>query len=334
MPRIIFGLSAGGVDISSKIAGIAIDMTVTDGAGRDSDTVSLTLDDNGGRIGGIAPGTQISVYGGTDEKGVRNFGIFTVDDVQYEGYPQRVTINAQASDVTSKEKERDTKGFAKDDGYATYQSIFSEVAGQAGLSLKMDGSLGGKPNPSEFRDREDPIAFLTRLGYKINATVTVKEKQLVVVPRGSGRSASGQGMGSLLVSPGVNLLSYSVSIKEKPKHSMVETKWFDRRKVKYEVEQAPLTKGQGKVPFRIRPPFQDQDEAREAAEGEAGELSRNQGTASFELDGEPFATAESFAVVSGVRAGVDGQWFIKTATHNFSSTGPYTTSIECEVPVS
>jgi len=333
MPRVIFGLSAGGVDISSRIAGVAMDMTVTDGAGLDSDTVSLTLDDNGGRIGGITTGTEISVYGGTDEKGIRNFGKYIVDDVTYDGYPQKVTINAQASDATSSEKERDTKGFIKEE-YPTYQSIFEEIAGQAGLSLKMDGTIGGKTNPYEARDREDAVGFLTRLGKKIGATVTVKEKQLVVVPRGSTTAASGQSMGGTSISPGRNLLSYSVSIKEKPKHTEVESKWYDRREKKWEIEKVPLKRPGGDVPYRIRQPFQDKDEAKESAQASADELSRNQGTASFEIDGDPNAAAESKAIVSGVRANVDGEWFIKTATHNFSSSSPYTTTLECELPLS
>jgi len=291
-----------------------------------------TLEDPKGMIAAITPGQRISVFGGTNEKGVRNFGLFTVDDVTYEGYPQKVTINAQASDVTSSEKERDTKGFP-DDEYPTYQDIFSEVAGKAGLALKMDGEIGGKPNPTEGRDREDPLGFLTRLGKKIGATVTVKEKQLIVVPRGSGRSASGQAMGSIMIAPGVNLLSYSVSLQEKQKHTEAEGAWFDRRKMEWKQEKEALKRPGGKVPFRLRQPFKDDKEAKEAAKGYADELSRNQGTANFTIDGTPFAAAESFAMVAGVRSGVDGRWFIKTATHNFSSTSPYTTSLECEFPI-
>lgn len=333
MPRVYFGLQMGGMSLDSKIGGIAMEMTVTDGAGLDSDTFSLTLDDAGGRIANITPGVQLKVFGGTNEKGIRDFGLYTVDDVTYEGYPQKVTISGQASDVTSPEKERFTEGFP-DDEFGSYQEIFSKVAGQAGLALRMDGSIGGKTNPGEMRDREDPLAFLTRLGKKIGATVVVKEKQLIVVPRGSCTTASGGGMGSLFIAPGINLLSYSVSLKEKPKHSEVETKWFDRRKVKWEVENASLKKGDGRVPFRIRPPFYNADEAREAGQAQADELSRNQGTANFTLDGEPFASAESKAIVSGVRGNVDGEWFIKTATHTFSATAPYTTSLECEIPLS
>lgn len=332
MPSVIFGISVGGVDISSKLAGVSIDMTVTDGAGLNSDTVSLTLDDAGGRIANITTGVRLSVFGGTDEKGVRNFGTYVVDEVVYEGYPQKITIKAQASDVTSPEKERDIKGFPKDE-YPTYQSIFSEVAGQAGLALKMDGEIGAKKSPGESRDKEDPVAFLTRLGKKIGATVTVKEKQLIVVKRGSGKSASGQSMGELLIAPGLNLLSYSVSLKEKPKHSETEAKWFDRRKVKWESQNGHL-KVAGKVPYRHERPYADENEAKEAAQGRADELSRRSGTGSFTIDGTPFASAEMFATVAGVRGNVDGRWFITTATHNFSSSSPYTTDLQVEVPVS
>jgi phage protein D len=148
--------------------------------------------------------------------------------------------------------------------------------------------------------------------------------------KGSGIGAGGSALDLINVTRPGNLLSYSVNEKDEPKHSEVEASSYDRKKN----ERKAVTESTGLEgpKFVIRAPFQDEAEAKRAAKSKVKELVRAQADASFTIDGYPFAQAEAFVSASGIRSRVDGLWKVKTATHTFSASGPYTTELSCEVP--
>lgn len=328
MPVPVFFISANGQDVTANFAGINMTMTITDGEGLKADTLQLQLDDVDGSI--IAPetGAVLNPVGGY-EGNLRDFGLFIVDSVELAGWPQTISVNAKSVAAKSLAKQREPKSYRKEE-FPTYGDIFGDVAGKVGLKLEMAGELKSLPNPFEAQAEEDGLEFLTRLGAKINAAVTVKSQRLVVVVKGKGQSASGGALDVVAVSPGVNLISYSVTEADEPQHSEVEATYYDRAKN----ERKAVTEGTGLEgpKLLLRSPYSEEGEAKRAAKAKAEELKRIKATASFEIDGDPFAQAEAIAEVTGCRPRVDGRWRIKTATHNFSATGPYTTSLQCETP--
>lgn len=324
-----FSISAGGVDITGNLAGLGLSMTITDGEGTEADTLQIEIDDPNGSV--IAPetGAVLSPVGGYLDSGVRDFGLFTVDNVTYEGWPQKISISAKSVAAMSAAKQAEPKNFTKDE-YPTYGDIFGYVAGTIGVGLQMAGELMGIANPTEGQTEEDGLEFLSRLGEKINASVSVKSNNLTVTVKGSGQSASGGGLQQIQVSPGLNIISYSVTWKDEPKHSEVESTYYDR--AKNERKTVTESTGMDGPKFLMRHPYQEEGEAQRAAQSKAKELTRAQGEATFVIEGDPFAQVEAFVMVSGCRSKVDGLWRAKQVTHQFSASGPYTTSLQCDVP--
>lgn len=329
MPKPFFKVSAGGVDITSRLAGRGISLTITDGVGLEADSVQIKIDDQDGIIAPPRTGVVLNVVGGYEDGAQRDFGDFKVDNVSLDGYPQTVTINAQAVDAKGTPKRRSLMDYQVED-FPTYGDIYQFLAGQMGLSLAMAGDLKSIPNPFEFQSEEGELRFATRLGDKIGAAVTVKGNRLVVLKRGAGQTVSGMNAPTITVSPGLNLLTYSVKTKDKPKHSDVTATWFDRKSV--ERKKVSVSTGSDGPTFLIPEPFQDEKEAHAAANAKAKDLKRGEGSASFTIDGTPDARAEAYVQATGIRSLVDGLWRSTQVTHQFSSTGPYTTSIECELP--
>lgn len=325
-----FSISAGGISIMDALGGRGVSLTVTDGVGLKSDAVQIVIDDQDGAVSPPSTGQIISVSGGYIDGPWRDFGTYKVDQVTLRGYPQQINISAQAVDVMTPSKQQEPKHYKKAD-YPTYKDIFNDVAGKMSLSLSIDSTVGGIKNPYEAQGEEDYISFATRLGEKLDASVTVKAGRLIVVPRGTGSSASGSSLSAIVVSPGLNLLSYSCTIKDKPKYGKVKATWWDRKKVeRKEVEEA--TKGGQGPDFLLRDPYLTEDEAKQAAKSMVTKLARGEGSATFTIDGDPYAQAEAFVMATGIRSLVDGPWRAVTVTHNFSSTAPYTTTIACELP--
>ncbi|MCH4539054.1 phage late control D family protein [Ochrobactrum sp. A-1] len=328
MPVPKFSISANGVDITGRIAGSGVTMTITDGVGSKSDTLSIVISDVDGSVAAPKTGAILNPVGGYEGK-MRDFGQFSVDSVVFSGWPQQITI--QAKSVAAKElaKQRDPKAYPKKD-FATYGDIFSDVAGRVGLSLMISDSVKATVNVYEAQTEENSLEFLARIGDKLNASVSVKAGRLVVIARGEGQAASGVALPNVVVARGLNLLKYSVTEKDEPRHSKVEASYYDRKKNKK--ESVEVSTGLDGPTFTIRTPRQDKDEAERSAKAHAKKLNRDSGDATFEINGEPFAQAEANAVVSGCRSNVDGVWSIKTVTHNFSASGAYTTSLSCTKP--
>lgn len=325
MPVPKFSISANGVDITNRLAGSGVSMTITDNVGSKADTLTLVLDDVDGSIAAPKTGAVLNPVGGYEGR-MRDFGQFSVDSVVFSGWPQQITIQAKSVAAKSLAKQRDPKAYPQKE-FATYGDIFADVAGRVGLSLSISDSIKATVNVYEAQTEESSLEFMTRIGDKLNASVTVKAGRVVVVARGEGVSASGSALPIVKVARGVNLLSYSVTEKDEPKHSTVEASYYDRKKNKKEtVEESTGLDG---PKFCIRTPHQGKDEAKRAAKAQAKRLVRDTREATFDINGEPFAQAEAKAAVSGCRSNVDGTWSIKTVTHNFSASGAYTTSLAC-----
>ena len=329
MPVPVFTISADGVDVTGNLtAAGTMTMTITDGAGLKADTLQIEIDDVDGSVMPPRTGAVLNPVGGYAGR-LRDFGLFSVDSVVYNGWPQKISIDATSVAAKSLAKQREPKAYPTKD-FPTYGDVFKDVAGRIGLTLQMSADLKSLPNPYEAQAEEDSLEFLTRIGEKLNAAVSVKTMNLVVVVKGYGRSASGASLDRIIVARGHNLLTYSVTEKDEPKHSEVEATYYDRGKNTREVVTKPT--GLDGPKFLIRAPFQNKEEAERSAGAQAQELVRATAEASFDIDGEPFALAEAWAEVRGCRPIVDGLWRVNTVTHQFSSSGPYTTSLQCDQP--
>lgn len=328
MPKPFFKISAGGADITGKLSGGQITLSITDGVGLTADTAQIEIDDLNGVIAPPSTGVDLHIIAGYEDDQV-DFGTFTVDEVTLKGWPQTIAISAQSAKAKSAVKQRQPKSYEPPD-YPTYRDIFQEVAGRSGLQLAISAEIGGKSVEFEAQAEEEDSAFATRIAAKLDAAVSIKSGRMIVAKKGTGQSVSGQPLPSILVRRGFNLLSYSVTRKDKPKHQKVKATWFDREAVeRKEVEATASSEGPD---YLIRSPFQSESEAKDAADAQAQELKRGEARAQFEVEGNPHARAEAHVFASGIRSLVDGVWRAVNVTHNWTSSGPYTTSIECELP--
>ncbi|MCM0751603.1 hypothetical protein DEA98_10395 [Brucella pseudogrignonensis] len=80
MPVPKFSISANGVDITGRIAGSGVTMTITDGVGTKSDTMSIVISDVDGSVAAPKTGAILNPVGGYEGQ-MRDFGQFSVDSV-------------------------------------------------------------------------------------------------------------------------------------------------------------------------------------------------------------------------------------------------------------
>jgi phage protein D len=308
-----------------------VGLTITDESGTESDKMTLEIDDLDGDVQYPETGTVLHVSGGYREDGAVVQGDYEVNSVDLEGWPQKITVNGTSASTKKKNKERKTEKHDPETGVKTLGDLFEKIAGRNGWSAKVSDKLKQIPVEYEGQAAESDPAFATRLAARYGGLVAIKQGNMVVTQRGEGKSSSGQGLPSLIIERGVNILSYKVSWKDKPQHGKVKASYFDRKKVKkVDVEEDSDSEG-GDVAFIIRKPFKNEKEAKEAAGAKSRELQRGEGSATFEIEGDPQAAAEHPIQVVGIRDRVDGTWNPTRVEHRWT-TNSYTTTLECETP--
>lgn len=321
--RIGFRVTAGGEDVTSQLEQLGVSITITDAIGTESDRAEIEFDDLGGQIDSVETGVELLIWLGY-VPGLDFMGRYIVDEVRYEGWPQKVIVLARAADQRESLKERRVEAYED----MTLGDIFQEVAGRNGLQAAVSGQIASFLYPYIAQQEESDEEFASRLAGKHGAIATVKNGRLIVVPKGSGENPDGQSMGTFQVRRPGNLVSYSVTWKDKPAHETVEASWFNRDEAELEtVEEEASDHG---PTYRIREPFPTEEEAQEAARSKAVDIRRGEASATFEIEGDTDARAEMFLQCSGVRSKVDGLWSIERVEHRVDGT--FTTTITAKPP--
>lgn len=325
-----YEIAFNGASVSSAVRPRLIEATVTDATGVESDAVSVTLD-NADPIAMPAKGGTISFAGGYKETGVLPFGTFIIEEVEKTGPLARLTVTGRSATIGEAMKQRKNRAFEDQ----TVAAIIAAIAGENGLSPAVAGALGGKIIPYRAQLGESDANLLTWLGERFNAVATVKEGKLVFAKKGEGLTVSGGAMPVVAVAPDdlYGEAAWHWKGAGRPMHGRVQAYWHDLKEgVRKKVETA--SKGGGK-PFgggsdylaELTQLFQDEAEARDAAEGKAAELDQAGEELSLELIGRPELRAECQLTIAGLDPDADGVWVVEQAVHNFTGDGIYTTAV-------
>lgn len=329
----------GGRDLIAGWGPLVLEMQITDERGEEADKLSVRLDDRDGQVMYPPTGALVVAEIGYLETGGAVINEFKIDGVELEGWPQVIILSGASVDAKAKAKERKTETH-KAAETPTLGDLIGKIAGRNGWSPAVAQGLAAIPiTEAEHQTEESDPAFITRVVKRHDGQVSIKQGRLVATLRSGGTTVSGGVIAPVVVQPRVNLLRYRARWADKPAHGKVEARWFDRlkaepQKVEVPVQGASGAQGGGdaeEVVARLPDPFPTKDEAQRAAEARARELARGEGSASFEIEGDPSVGAEIPVQVRGVRSGVDGLWTPTSVEHAIGSAG-YVTRIECETP--
>jgi uncharacterized protein len=94
-----YHLIVDGVDITSKVNGRLIRLTLTEALSEEADTLSLSLSDHDGAIVLPHHGAVISLALGWEGERLIDKGTFMVDETEHQGPPDEITIRARSANL-------------------------------------------------------------------------------------------------------------------------------------------------------------------------------------------------------------------------------------------
>ncbi|MCC4600170.1 phage late control D family protein [Xanthomonas melonis] len=312
-----------GTDLTERIAPRLRDLTLTECRGGDADQLDLSIHDHDGKMALPKRGVRLAVALGWKATGLVDKGSFLVDEVEYSGAPDIITVRARSADLTAGMRTRRERSWHD----TTLSAVLKALAGEHGLTPRVADALAGITLPHLDQANESDVNLLTRLGQRFNAVASVKAGALLFAPIGAGTTATGKPLptGTLTRRDGDQ---HRYSVADRDAYTGVRAYWMDKAKVK---RQSVLV-GTDDNAKQLRESYADQATARQHAHAELERVKR--GLAKFECTlalGRADLFPEQRIKVSGFKPEIDGQsWLIARTTHTVSGSGGFTTALELE----
>lgn len=339
MRRVKFSVLYNGADITADISNHIMSLTYTDYASGKADDLELQLQDKKGRWRSDwfpAKGASLKadiIAEDWDKEGSNKTlpcGKFEIDNIEFTGPADKVTIRAIAAPIKSSSRSQDkTKAWEN----ITLSGIAGEIAKKAGLSLVFESSddpTYGRVDQVQMTD----LKFLYKLCSDAGISIKVTDKKLVIFDEAEYES---KGAVRKLVRCKDDIISYSFSTDSKEIYTEATVSYHDTEtgeqiEGSFKPPNAPKTGHKLKVYERCdfsgnyAPKAAKDATAKKLAKKKLREKNKNETTARLTLVGDVRLVGGSNIELSGWGI-FDGKYHIETATHKVDSSG-YVVDIE------
>ena len=318
--QVDYQIIADGDDITALFKDRLTGLSITDEAGFKSDTTEITIDNRDQRVALPLVGAKLEIALGFKETGLTAMGHYIVDDLAGEIMPETMTISAKAADMLGTIRAPKTRAWEA----VTLGDIVGTIAGDHNLKPAISGDL--KPAFYSYlaQTSESDLNLLTRLARDLNATVKPAAGHLVFVPRGSGKTASGEDIPPLVIHR-TDISRGSWKLTGRGKYGKVTAEWAELGTAVVHRVSA----GDKAPELKLRHRYASKAEAVRAAEGALAAGARASGKISLQLGGFYGDLGAGAPIdLRGVLPELVGVWNVTRVEHRLGET--LVTSVDAE----
>lgn len=342
-----FRVTLSGKDITTRLEGRMISMTMTDNRGFEADQLDIELDDSDGAIDLPSRGVELALLLGWKNEPLINKGTFIIDEIEHSGTPDKVVLRGRSADFRQTLNIRREKSHSK----TTIGAIVNEIAGRHNLKSDVSEQMAAVAIEHIDQTNESDGSFLMRLAQRVGAIAAVKYGNLLFIRQGQGVSASGKTLPAVTIKRSDGD-SHQFSLADRNAYTGVSASWLDTRaaapqsvkvkrkrktatKKKEEPKQGEYLVGTDENVLVLSRTYANASNARRAAKANWERIQRGAAQFSIQLDkGRAELYPEIPVKVSGFKRQIDAaEWIITTVTHTIADGG-FTTALELEVKIS
>lgn len=320
-------ITANNQPLNGLISSRIISVTVTDNRANEADELSIVLDDSDGALELPKRGVKLNCKMGFLGEDIHDKGDFVVDETEWSGTPDLITVKASSANFKSKIKEAKSKSYHR----KKFGEIASEVAKNHDLTLVMTAELKAINLAHVDQTNESDLNLLQRLAKQNGAEMAVKKDRLLIFKAGSAKTASGKDLPAItLTRNDGDQFHYSEQDRESD-HTGVSASYQDTGKAKREKAVAG---DKGKVKH-LKGTFANKEEAERASKAKMAEIKRQMAKFSITTAyGIPEISTESPVKLQGFKMEVDKlKWIVEKATHSYAKSGGLTSQLELEAGI-
>ncbi len=323
-----WSVTLDGRDLTAAMNPRLISLQLSEKRGESSDELVIELHDSDGKLALPREGARLAVsLGWARGSAVRNGlvpkGSFVVDEVSWEGPPDKVSIRARSADFAADYRTRKSRVW-KD---RSLTQIVSQIAADNDLSARCHPDLAGKTVTVIEQANKSDMQFMRDLGRRYDAIATVKDKCLIFAPVDADTTATGQPIAAITITRASgDRYSYRRAERERAQDG-AEAQWHDQDSATRKKSSAGGSKRR-----RLKKIYASDNDASAAAGAETNRIKR--AAASMEISlalGDPSISPGMRATATGFKAEIDGRsWRIASAEHKMDATGGLTTQLTLE----
>ncbi|EOL8877430.1 phage late control D family protein [Enterobacter mori] len=347
-------------DITQNVSPRLISLSMTDKRGLEADQLDIQLDDSDGLLDLPARGATLTLWLGWKGTPLQKKGNFTVDTIEFQGAPDKLTIRGCSADFRGKLNVRREQSWHD----TTIGAIVNTIAQRNQLTASVAAGLSSITISHIDQSQETDAAFLTRLAERNGAFVSIKAGKVIFMKAGQAVTAGGTSIPLMVIERGDGD-RHLFSVADRENYSGVTAKWLQTRDPKKQnaqlsinrlpdgqvpealthPEAAAPTAGAGKAQppqemlvgsaenvFELTTVYASEEQALRAAEAKWRALQR--GTVKFSIQlalGRADLFPETPVLVNGFKRVIDEQaWIISEVVHTLSESG-FTTRLNLEL---
>lgn len=357
----IYMLQVDENNITDVINNRLLDLTITDNAGWESDTLELLLDDADHAIVLPDTGAKLKIFLGYSSSELVFMGTFVVDEVELSSAPSTMKISAKAANMSSSLKSPKTVtwgGIGKNskDQSVKLRAIFDKIAKADNLKVDIDEKYKNKSFAILNQRNESDINFLTRMAESVGGVLKITNDTISLKPQLLEK-------GVISLQP-QEVSQWRVNITQRTSYDAVETSYYDKseaKKVKVTVAKSATknsssrhntnnTKGinksknnnrnknngrskkNNKLIKQIKTEAVSAEAASALAKAELERSAMGEMQLTLSLPGRMSVCAERQLKLTDFRTGVNGLWQINTVKHQLNNSGYVTEITASSVP--
>jgi len=174
VPKYSYLIQYNGKNVTGDLAPMLLSLNYTDRVEGSADEVELRLDDTDGRFRNAwLPERGDSLVITLGNAGVSvNCGTFEVDEVEYEGPPNTLTIRAIAAGAGKAVRTKTSSAHEK----KTLRQIAQAIADKHGFSLQ--GTIGNVAIKRSTQHRQTDLQYLSRLAAEYGYVFSLRDKTI------------------------------------------------------------------------------------------------------------------------------------------------------------
>lgn len=318
-----YRLVVDGQDVTARFRGPLISLTLTDKRGLEADQIDIELDDSEGLLAIPSKGAQIACAIGWVGEPLVEKGLFTVDEVEHSGAPDKLTIRASSADLRGGLRVKREASWHN----TTLGKLVATVAKRSGLTPVVAAELEKVAIKHLDQTSESDLNLLTRVAKEHGAIATIKDSRLLVFPAGRANTVSGAAIMPVFVRR-QDGDQHRYGSSDRDAYSGVMAYWLESRTGK----KREVIAGSEDNLKTLRYTYASEADAMRAAVAEMGRIQR--ATASFKLtlaEGRPELYPETPLIASGWKPEIDeAVWLVVEVVHQISDGG-YTNEVRAEV---
>ena len=327
-------ITADNKPLNDLILSRIMSVTVTDNRANEADELSIVLDDSDGTLELPKRGVRLNCKMGFIGEELHDKGDFIVDETEWSGTPDQITVKASSANFKSNLKVAQSKSYHR----KTFGEVATEIARKHALELVMTATLKSINLNHIDQTNESDINLLARIAKTNGAEMAVKKDRLLIFQAGTAKSASGKDLTAIILTRNDgDQFRYNEQDRESD-YTAVSASYQDLGKAtrKRVTSGNPEKRGGSNDPSTktkvIKGTFASREEAQRATDAKMAEIKRQMAKFSINLAlGMPEISTESPVKLDGFKNEIDQlNWIVEKATHSFSKSGGLTTQLALE----